>query len=131
MANRTRPTLEKRAKERARQEKRQKKEERRANAKVQLSAESPARGAENPDIAGIVPGPRPRRGGRKRKNRGKAKGRGLRAKGRGLPRIVARTSTGTPESLTGSATARQAIDRGGNAEAAGLMEVARIDLGCP
>ena len=37
MANRTRPTLEKRAKERARQEKRKQKEERRANAKVQRS----------------------------------------------------------------------------------------------
>ena len=35
MANRTRPTLEKRAKERARQEKRKAKEERRASAKLQ------------------------------------------------------------------------------------------------
>ena len=35
MANRTRPTLEKRAKERARQEKRKQKEERRATAKAQ------------------------------------------------------------------------------------------------
>ena len=59
MANRTRPTLEKRAKERARQEKRQKKEERRANAKVQRSQNPRPGGAEDPDIAGIVPGPQP------------------------------------------------------------------------
>ena len=38
MANRTRPTLEKRAKERARQEKRKQKDERRASAKVQRSS---------------------------------------------------------------------------------------------
>jgi hypothetical protein len=59
VANRTRPTLEKRAKERARQEKRQKKEERRANAKVQRSQNPRPEGAEDPDIAGIVPGPQP------------------------------------------------------------------------
>ena len=59
MANRTRPTLEKRAKERARQEKRQKKEERRANAKLQRSQNPKQEGAEDPDIAGIVPGPQP------------------------------------------------------------------------
>ena len=59
MANRTRPTLEKRAKERARQEKRQKKEERRANAKVQRSQNPRPGGVEDPDIAGIVPGPQP------------------------------------------------------------------------
>ena len=59
MANRTRPTLEKRAKERARQEKRKAKEERRASAKAQ-KANSPRReGEEDPDIAGIVPGPQP------------------------------------------------------------------------
>ena len=59
MANRTRPTLEKRAKERARQEKRQKKEERRANAKIQRSQAPRQDGVEDPDIAGIVPGPQP------------------------------------------------------------------------
>ena len=59
MANRTRPTLEKRAKERARQEKRQKKEERRANAKLQRSQNTKQEGGEDPDIAGIVPGPQP------------------------------------------------------------------------
>lgn len=58
MANRTRPTLEKRAKERARQEKRKQKDERRATAK--LTPRGPrAEGEEDPDIAGIVPGPQP------------------------------------------------------------------------
>jgi hypothetical protein len=57
VANRTRPTLEKRAKERARQEKRKLKDERRAAAKAQR-ANSPKRdGEEDPDIAGITPGP--------------------------------------------------------------------------
>lgn len=59
MANRTRPTLEKRAKERARQEKRKLKEERRASAKA-LRANNPRQiGSEDPDIAGITPGPQP------------------------------------------------------------------------
>lgn len=59
MANRTRPTLEKRAKERARQEKRKQKEERRAIAKSQKGSGPRPAGAEDPDIAGIVPGPQP------------------------------------------------------------------------
>jgi hypothetical protein len=59
VANRTRPTLEKRAKERARTEKRQKKEERRQNAKLQRAQSPKQDGAEDPDIAGIVPGPQP------------------------------------------------------------------------
>jgi hypothetical protein len=57
VANRTRPTLEKRAKERARQEKRKQKEERRATAKAMKSSSPRADGGEDPDIAGIVPGP--------------------------------------------------------------------------
>ena len=57
MANRTRPTLEKRAKERARQEKRKLKEEKRLSAKAE-KANNPRQGSsEDPDIAGIVPGP--------------------------------------------------------------------------
>jgi len=56
-ANRTRPTLEKRAKERARQEKRKQKEERRATAKATKTPRPD--GEEDPDIAGIVPGPQP------------------------------------------------------------------------
>jgi hypothetical protein len=59
VANRTRPTLEKRAKERARQEKRKQKDERRATAKAQRSSNPRAVGGEDPDIAGIVPGPQP------------------------------------------------------------------------
>ena len=59
MANRTRPTLEKRNKERARQERRKQKEERRANAKLQKAAAPRRPGEEDPDIAGIVPGPQP------------------------------------------------------------------------
>jgi hypothetical protein len=59
VANRTRPTLEKRAKERARQEKRKAKDERRATAKA-IKANNPrVEGEEDPDIAGIVPGPQP------------------------------------------------------------------------
>ena len=57
MANRTRPTLEKRAKERARQEKRKLKDERRATSKAQKAANPRQAGDEDPDIAGIVPGP--------------------------------------------------------------------------
>jgi hypothetical protein len=59
VANRTRPTLEKRAKERARQERRKQKEERRASAKAQRAAAPRRSGEEDPDIAGIVPGPQP------------------------------------------------------------------------
>lgn len=59
MANRTRPTLEKRAKERARQEKRKQKEERRVAAKTNKPLSPRGAGEEDPDIAGIVPGPQP------------------------------------------------------------------------
>lgn len=59
MANRTRPTLEKRAKERARQEKRKQKEERRASAKANRTSAPRRPDGEDPDIAGIVPGPQP------------------------------------------------------------------------
>lgn len=59
MANRTRPTLEKRAKERARQEKRKLKDERRVSAKAQKAANPRQEGEEDPDIAGITPGPQP------------------------------------------------------------------------
>jgi hypothetical protein len=59
VANRTKPTLQKRAKERARQEKRKQKEERRASAKQQRASSPRREGEEDPDIAGIVPGPQP------------------------------------------------------------------------
>jgi hypothetical protein len=59
VANRTRPTLEKRAKERARQERRKLKEERRLTAKTVKTTTPRGAGEEDPDIAGIVPGPQP------------------------------------------------------------------------
>lgn len=59
VANRTRPTLEKRAKERRRQEKRKATEEGRATAKVNKANNPRGEGDEDPDIAGIVPGPQP------------------------------------------------------------------------
>lgn len=59
MANRTRPTLEKRAKERARQDKRKQKDERRLTSKVTKTNSPRGEGEEDPDIAGIVPGPQP------------------------------------------------------------------------
>ena len=59
VANRTRPTLEKRAKERARQEKRKQKDERRAAVKAQRASNPRQEVEEDPDIAGIVPGPQP------------------------------------------------------------------------
>jgi hypothetical protein len=53
----SRPTQNKRARERARQEKRQEKEARRAD-KARLP-KPVAENGEDPDIAGIVPGPQP------------------------------------------------------------------------
>lgn len=52
----SRPTQNKRARERARQEKRQEKEARRADKARQPSRPATENG-EDPDIAGIVPGP--------------------------------------------------------------------------
>ena len=58
MASRTRPTLEKRNKERARQERRKAKDEKRATNKAIKASAGPRRpGDEDPDIAGITPGP--------------------------------------------------------------------------
>ena len=55
--NKSRPTQNKRARERARQLKQQQKAERRLEAK---SNKHPRQaGEEDPDIAGIVPGPQP------------------------------------------------------------------------
>jgi hypothetical protein len=55
--NKSRPTQNKRARERARQLKQQQKAERRLEAK---STKQPRQaGDEDPDIAGIVPGPQP------------------------------------------------------------------------
>ena len=54
----SRPTQNKRARERARQEKQQQKAARRLQSKSQRAA-NPNSGGEDPDIAGIVPGPQP------------------------------------------------------------------------
>lgn len=55
----SRPTQNKRARERARQERQQHKAARRAEAKARKSSSTPTREGEDPDIAGIVPGPQP------------------------------------------------------------------------
>jgi hypothetical protein len=55
----SRPTQNKRARERARQEKQQQKVARRLQAKSQRSDAPPGSAGEDPDIAGIVPGPQP------------------------------------------------------------------------
>ncbi len=62
MANRTKVTQQKRARERAKQERMQEKTRRREELKVRKANEpaSAATTGEDPDIAGIVPGPQPR-----------------------------------------------------------------------
>ena len=59
MANRTKVTQQKRARERAKQEKAQEKTRRREEAKTNRVASPPSASGEDPDIAGIVPGPQP------------------------------------------------------------------------
>jgi hypothetical protein len=61
MANRSRPSQQKRHKERARQEKQKMKFERRLEAKVNRANSPRQPGDIDPDIAGIVPGPQPPR----------------------------------------------------------------------
>lgn len=56
---RSRPTQNKRARERARQERQQNKAARRLEAKAKKQTSSPGNPGEDPDIAGIVPGPQP------------------------------------------------------------------------
>jgi len=55
----SRPTQNKRARERARQEKQQHKQARRLEAKSRKASLPASAGNEDPDIAGIVPGPQP------------------------------------------------------------------------
>jgi hypothetical protein len=55
----SRPTQNKRARERAKQEKQQQKAARRLEAKQRRAANPLPRQGEDPDIAGIVPGPQP------------------------------------------------------------------------
>jgi hypothetical protein len=57
MAKKSRPTFQKRARELARQRKRETKETRRLEAKDRKEKEKPKIGDEDPDIAGITPGP--------------------------------------------------------------------------
>jgi hypothetical protein len=52
-------SLNKRLKEKARQEKQQDKAEKRQQRKVERSQRTPVAPGEDPDIAGIVPGPQP------------------------------------------------------------------------
>ena len=61
MANRSRPSQQKRHKERARQEKQKIKAEKRLEAKTRSLNRDPVGPGEDPDIAGIVPGPQPPR----------------------------------------------------------------------
>ncbi|MFY9608275.1 MAG: hypothetical protein WAU45_06615 [Blastocatellia bacterium] len=58
MAKKSRPTFQKRHKEKARQEKRKDKEQRRLESKDRKDLEPRIEG-EDPDIAGIRPGPQP------------------------------------------------------------------------
>jgi hypothetical protein len=59
MAKKSRPTSQKRIKEKARQERQKEKDARRLEAR-ERKAHAPARlPGEDPDIAGIVPGPQP------------------------------------------------------------------------
>jgi len=55
----SRPTQNKRARERARQEKQQQKTARRQEMKRLRALKPASAGGEDPDIAGIVPGPQP------------------------------------------------------------------------
>jgi len=59
MANKSKPTFQKRAKELARQRKREAKESRRLEIKERKAKAKPRFGDEDPDIAGIRPGPQP------------------------------------------------------------------------
>lgn len=60
MVNRSRPSQEKRRKEQGRKERQKLKAERRLEAKARRAA-TPRTLGEDPDIAGIVPGPQPPR----------------------------------------------------------------------
>jgi hypothetical protein len=59
MANRSRPTLLKREREKMRMEKQQQKVARRQESKDRRASAPPRNPDEDPDIAGIRPGPQP------------------------------------------------------------------------
>jgi hypothetical protein len=56
----SRPTKQKRAREKARADRQKEKEQRRLEARERKAAAPPRTGDEDPDIAGIRPGPQPR-----------------------------------------------------------------------
>jgi hypothetical protein len=60
VTNRTKATMQKRARERARQERQQEKAHRREEAKARRATVGPRSSDGDPDIAGIKPGPQPR-----------------------------------------------------------------------
>jgi hypothetical protein len=61
MANRTKVTQQKRARERAKQERQQEKSRRREEARMRKGSHPQAASpGEDPDIAGIIPGPQPK-----------------------------------------------------------------------
>lgn len=59
MPNKSRPTVQKREREKARLQRQKDKQARRAEAKDRKSSSLPRIGDEDPDIAGIRPGPQP------------------------------------------------------------------------
>ena len=59
MAKRSRPTFQKREKEKARQQRQKEKEARRLESKERKATVGPRLDGEDPDIAGIRPGPQP------------------------------------------------------------------------
>lgn len=59
MAKKSRPSFQKREKEKARVQKQKEKESRRLEVKERKVDEAPDPGGEDPDIAGIRPGPQP------------------------------------------------------------------------
>jgi hypothetical protein len=59
MAKKSRPTFQKREKEKARQQRQKDKEARRSEAKERSGSRGPVLDGEDPDIAGIQPGPQP------------------------------------------------------------------------
>ena len=57
--NKSRPTQNKQARERAKQQKQRDKAARRQEANARKATRSTSVGGEDPDIAGIIPGPQP------------------------------------------------------------------------
>ena len=60
MAKNSKPTSQKRAREKARIDRQKEKEARRLEAKERKAAAPPRSGDEDPDLAGMQPGPQPR-----------------------------------------------------------------------